>query len=210
MNQNLKPDIYLIGAGGHAKSCIDVIELENKYTIKGLFGFDYQIGNKILDYDIIDIIDNSKKYSKKDNFFLITIGLIDNKNTRKLFYQENKNFLNFTSIISPRSHLAKYTKIGKGVIIMHDVVINTNSVIGDNCIINSKALVEHDVLISDHCHISTSAVINGSVKIGQNSFIGSNSTIKQQINLEDNTFIPMGSRITNNNSKYIYKSYEDE
>ena len=28
--------IILIGAGGHAKSCIDVIELQNKYKIIGL------------------------------------------------------------------------------------------------------------------------------------------------------------------------------
>ena len=28
--------IILIGGGGHCKSCIDVIESEKKYTIKGI------------------------------------------------------------------------------------------------------------------------------------------------------------------------------
>ena len=29
--------IILLGGGGHCKSCIDVIESEKKYTIKGIF-----------------------------------------------------------------------------------------------------------------------------------------------------------------------------
>jgi hypothetical protein len=28
--------VFLIGGGGHCKSCIDVIENENKYKIKGI------------------------------------------------------------------------------------------------------------------------------------------------------------------------------
>ena len=30
-------NLYLIGGGGHCKSCIDVIEQEKKYKIKGIF-----------------------------------------------------------------------------------------------------------------------------------------------------------------------------
>ena len=33
-----KKEIIIIGAGGHAKSCIDVIEQEGKYDIVGLIG----------------------------------------------------------------------------------------------------------------------------------------------------------------------------
>ena len=29
--------IILIGGGGHCKSCIDVIEIEKKYKIEGIF-----------------------------------------------------------------------------------------------------------------------------------------------------------------------------
>jgi len=33
-----KPNMILIGAGGHAYSCIDVIEQQGKYHIAGLVG----------------------------------------------------------------------------------------------------------------------------------------------------------------------------
>ena len=34
----MKKKIILIGGGGHCKSCIDVIEGENKFEIANLFG----------------------------------------------------------------------------------------------------------------------------------------------------------------------------
>jgi hypothetical protein len=42
-----KENIILIGAGGHALSCIDVIEQENKYSIHGLVGLKDEVGKKI-------------------------------------------------------------------------------------------------------------------------------------------------------------------
>ena len=33
---NPKPKLILLGAGGHCKSCIDVIETEGKFTIAGI------------------------------------------------------------------------------------------------------------------------------------------------------------------------------
>ena len=45
--------IILVGAGGHARSCIDVIELNGIYKIVGLVEKDYSEGNENLGYPII-------------------------------------------------------------------------------------------------------------------------------------------------------------
>jgi phage gp45-like len=39
-----KSDLILIGAGGHSRSCIDVIEQEGKYRIAGLVGAKDEVG----------------------------------------------------------------------------------------------------------------------------------------------------------------------
>jgi hypothetical protein len=41
------PGLLLIGAGGHAKSCIDVIEQENKFKIIGLVGSPNEVGTHV-------------------------------------------------------------------------------------------------------------------------------------------------------------------
>lgn len=205
MKTKLK-NIFLIGAGGHAKSCIDVIESTEMFSIKGLFGYENQVGENILGYEIIDKIENLINYSNKNDFFLITIGLVNNGDFRKNIFEKYYKKLKFATIISPRSYIAKNSTIGNGSIIMHDVLINSDVNIGLNCIINSKSLIEHESVIKDHCHLSTNAVINGNVKVGENSFIGSGSIIKNGITLPPYSFVPMGRKVTD--EKRIITNYE--
>ena len=58
----MKKQILLIGAGGHARSCIDVIERENKYKIYGLVGLKKEIGKRR--NMVLDTI--KKKYERKE------------------------------------------------------------------------------------------------------------------------------------------------
>ena len=46
-------NLYLIGGGGHCHSCIDVIEQENKYQIKGIFDLPDKIDKEVLGYKVI-------------------------------------------------------------------------------------------------------------------------------------------------------------
>tara|TARA_B100001250_G_scaffold93253_1_gene77713 strand:+ start:3893 stop:4456 length:564 start_codon:yes stop_codon:yes gene_type:complete len=183
-------NLYLIGGGGHCNSCIDVIEQEAKYDIKGIFDLPDKIGEKVLDYKIIDSDKNIKKYINEDNFFLVTLGQIGIADKRLKYHN-----LNLATIISPRSYVSNHCSIGKGTIIMHDVVINANAIIGNNCIINTKALIEHDAIIGDNCHISTSAIINGNVKVGHESFIGSGAVTNNNISIPPKSFVKANSTI---------------
>ncbi len=49
----MKHPIILIGGGGHCKSCIDVIESEGKFQIKGIIDLPSELGNKVLGYPVI-------------------------------------------------------------------------------------------------------------------------------------------------------------
>ena len=183
-------NIILIGAGGHCRSCIDVIESEGKYNILGLLDSKDKIGHTVFGYKIIASDESISKYVCEDNFFLITIGQIKSCQRRVELFEELKSLnANIATVISPLAYVSKYSKIGKGSIIMHHALINSNVNIGNNCIINTKALVEHDSYIGNNCHIATAAVVNGGSIVNDNSFIGSNAVIIQNSNILHNSFI---------------------
>ncbi len=48
-----KPKLILIGGGGHCKSCIDVIEQEDKFEIAGILDVPEKKGERILNYEIL-------------------------------------------------------------------------------------------------------------------------------------------------------------
>ena len=183
--------IFLIGGGGHCRSCIDVIESMNEYEIVGIFDKEENVGKKILTYPIIDTDNNISKYIDSENFFLITIGQIKNPLIRNDKFELLKSLsVKLATIISPRAYVSTHSEIGEGSIIMHDALVNAGAKIGCNCIINTKALIEHDAIIENGCHISTGAIINGSCLVQKMSFIGSQSV------LEEGAIVPEGELVS--------------
>jgi sugar O-acyltransferase (sialic acid O-acetyltransferase NeuD family) len=189
-----KPKLILIGGGGHCKSCIDIIEQENKYEIAGILDVKEKIGEKISNYAFIGTDEDLEELSKKNNFFLITLGQIKSAEKRiTLFNKLISLNANIPNVISPLAYVSKHSLIGKGTIIMHHAIVNAGAKVGDNCIINTKALIEHDALIEDHCHISTGAIINGGVKVGSGTFYGSGAVTREYTTIPANSFIKANS-----------------
>lgn len=196
--------LILIGGGGHCKSCIDVIELENKFEIVGILDKKEKIGQKVLGYEIIGTDEDIEKFakegfSKEDLYFLITLGQIETADLRIKIFEKLKSLeaiylkAKIATIISPLSHVSAHAEVQEGTIVLHHALINSDAKVGKNCIINSKALIEHDAIVENHCHISTGAIINGSATIGEKSFVGSNSTIIHGAKIPQNSFIKAGS-----------------
>mgnify|MGYP001282206324 CR=1 FL=1 len=188
--------IIVIGSGGHARSCIDVIERENKFEIAGIVNNNNENRTS---YPIIGNDNDLENLRSKYSNALIGIGFTNDIRPRlKILEILTKLQFNTPSIVSPFSYVSKMAIVKKGTIIMHGVVINANVIIGQNCIINSCALIEHDSVIGDNCHVSTRANINGEVTIGQNTFVGSNVTIRNGISINQNQFLKMGLSVKEN------------
>ena len=188
--------LILIGGGGHCKSCIDVIEQENKYEIAGVLDIPEKIGTEILGYKIIGTDDDIEKFVKQGFYFLITVGHIKTVEPRLRIYQKLKDMnAKLATVVSPRAYISKHATIGEGSIIMNDAIINAGANVAENCIINNKAILEHDCQICKHSHVSTSTVINGEVIVGEKSFIGSNATVVQCVTIPPKSFVKAGSLV---------------
>lgn len=187
-----KPWILLIGGGGHAKACIDVIEQEGKYRIYGIIDGPALRNNqtRVFNYPILGGDEILESTFKKVQCAFIAVGQITTPTPRVNIYQNLKRIgYNLPHIISPLAHIARNVQISEGSIIMHHALINTNAKVGKVCIINSKALVEHDCEVGDFCHLSTASVLNGGCTIGEKSFVGSNMIIPHTTHLASQSLL---------------------
>ena len=179
-----KEKIVLIGGGGHCRSVIDVLELEDKYEIAGIIDKKELLGQDVLGYKVIGCDDDLEKLFKKYKNAVVTVGQIQSNALRVKLFNKLKNIgYKLPTIISPLAYISKHSTVGDGTIVMHQALINSNVTIGENCIINSKALIEHDCLVEDSCHISTASVLNGGVIVKEGAFFGSNATSKEGVKL---------------------------
>lgn len=194
-----KPSVILIGAGGHARSCIDVIEQQGYFQIAGLVGLPEQRHTQHLGYAVIGTDSDLPELTKTYQYALITVGQIQTAEHRiRLYQQATQLGFQLPVIIAPTAHVSRHAKLGAGTIVMHGAIVNASASVGNNCIINSRALLEHDAIVYDHCHIATGAILNGDVTVGASSFIGSGCIIKEGVTIEKGCLVGMGLTVRHN------------
>lgn len=188
--------ILLVGAGGHARVCIDVIEQDGRFTVAGLIGLPDEVGTRLLGYHVLGSDADLPVLLAEHAHVLITVGQIKTPGLRMhLFRVVQQAGRSFPVIVSPRAYVSRHATVGAGSIVMHGAVVNAGAAVGRNCIINSQSLIEHDAVIADHCHIATGAAVNSGVHIGTGTFVGSNSSVRQGTRIGERCVIGMGQRV---------------
>ena len=198
--------IVLIGAGGHAKACIEVIESAGEFSIAQILGKSSEIGLSVLGHVIKHTDADLALLREEYEYAFIGIGQMHNPILRREILSNLLNLgYQIPAIISKHAIVSSKAKIGTGSIVMNGAILNADCTVGKNVIVNSSALLEHDVFVDDDCHISTRVTINGNSRIGQGTFLGSGTVIRNGIEIGENSFVNMGSVITESlppNSRY--------
>lgn len=185
--------VLLIGAGGHAKSCIACLEPLG-IEIVGLIDRPELVGQKINGYEILGTDEDLPRFKSAVDGFLIAVGQLETASARvRLFKRLEEIGGNMPVIVSGDAFVDRTAEIGKGTIVMHHALLNASATVGVNGIINSAAIVEHDAAIGDHVHIATGAIVNGGCRVGNQTFIGSRATLRNGVAVGDNVVVGAGS-----------------
>ena len=196
MENKSKQQIILIGGGGHAKACYEIISSNPHVEILGYLDKSPSLENSKIQIKYLGSDERAKDLINTA-YFINCIGHIGESQLREkitnLYASLGAKFLNFQS---QTAFISSYSKIEKGTIVMHHATIQAESIIGSHCIINDHALIEHDCVIGDNVHVSTGVLVNGNVHIGNNCFIGSGAVIKNGVSIGENVFVGMGSIVT--------------
>lgn len=190
------PGILLIGAGGHARACIDVIEEEGRFSVFGLIGQVHEAGSDVLGYPVLGSDADLPSLLAQCGRALMTVGQIASPDVRmRIAAQLAALGGDMPAIVSPRAHVSRHAVIGAGTIVLHGAVVSAGARVGAHCILNSQSLVEHDAHIAAFCHVSTGAIVNGGATVGEGSFIGSRSVLKHGITVGQRCIVGMGTAL---------------
>ncbi|MFM1774779.1 MAG: hypothetical protein RJA53_389, partial [Bacteroidota bacterium] len=191
-------DIVIVGIGGHAGMCIDILRQSNRYKIVGYID-DNATNDKKYGLKYLGRISDIEVLAKKGLLnAILGIGFVGNLKKREKVYNYLSQFVNIPSIIHRSSIIEPTAKIEKGCQIMAGAIIGSNVLIGENCIVNSGAIVSHDSIISDGTHLTPGATLAGNVNIGKRVTVGMCSTIYFGLNISDDVVITNGKSVIEN------------
>ena len=160
--------IILIGAGGHCKSCIDVIEKNKLFKISGII--DNNKSKKILNYKIIGRDKNLKKIGYKLPVIISPLS-----------YVSKHAKIGEGTIIMHNSVINAGVKIGKNCIINSMSLIEHDVSIGDHCHISTRATINGSVKIGRNTFIGSNSTLKHGIKIGNRSIINSKKLVKKNV-----------------------------
>jgi len=192
--------ILVIGASGHSKVVIDVLELQKKYEIAGLIDSFKSKMHFIYNYKVLGTEKDISKLIKAHNIYGCIIAIGDNFTRMRLFKDislHNKN-IKFVTAMHPSAVIGKNVKIGAGSSIMAGVIINSDAQIGEHCIINTNSSVGHDTKIENFSSIAPGVTIGGQNKIGHCSAISLGANIIENITIGKHCVIGAGALVNKN------------
>ena len=185
----MKREDCIIGAGGHSRSLINLMEL-NKFTITGIYddSFDNAKKELISGYKLKGLIKDVPLPAS------IVLAIGDNNRREELFNKFNAYVLR-KNVIHPTAILEKNVEAGASNFIFSGAYLNSQVKIGNNNIINTHAVLEHESKVGSNNHISIGSLICGRVRIGDNCFIGAGATLIDKITITDNVIIGANSAV---------------
>lgn len=196
-----KPDnIVLLGGGGHARVCCDVLRLTGRKIVAIVTS---AVQCPVwLGAGCTHIKSDEAAISKLSPCSVVLVNAIGLQPVRgepvrrRLFDFYQGHGFDFISLVHPSAVVSTDSKIMEGVQIMAGAVLQPGVQIGANTIINSKVSVDHDTTVGRHCHIAPGAVICGGVEIADECLVGAGATILPGVKLKKGSFVRAGQVVS--------------
>lgn len=207
--KRLNNKIIILGGGGHAKMCIDILRLRNEYQIIGIVDSQKSIGTVVSGVKVIgDDTILEKLWNDGVSCAVNGIGSVSNPLVRKILYSKLKDIgFYLPNLVHPSAVIEPSVKIGEGNQVMMGACVGSDVVIGDNCIVNSGSIISHDAILESNSHVAPGAVLAGSVIVGETAVVGMGVNVYMGVSIGKESIINNGLNIFRNiNPNEVVKS----
>jgi sugar O-acyltransferase (sialic acid O-acetyltransferase NeuD family) len=192
----MKTPLIGMGAGGHARSVIELLRLQGKWDFVGLLDENPMLaGVSVMGVPVLggdDLL--AHLWSKGQRFVFNGLGSVGSTRLRRMVYERALSLgYEFVSAVHPSATVSPSVSLGQGTMIMAASVIGVDARIGNNVVVNTAAVIEHDCRIGDHVHVASGAVLGGGVEVAAGAHIGIGAVIRQGIRVGCDAVVGAGA-----------------
>jgi sugar O-acyltransferase (sialic acid O-acetyltransferase NeuD family) len=171
MSRSRQNAIVVIGAGGHAKVVISLLQAA-KHTISMVLDDDpRKWGTSLLGVPIRGPI--TRLVEVADQPGIIAIG--DNA-TREEIADEWRQ-IDWLTAVHPTAYVHSSVQLRPGVVVCAGAVIQPDAFVGAHAIVNTAATIDHDCVVQDYAHLAPGVHLAGGVRIGEGALLGIGSMV---------------------------------
>ncbi|HUE22878.1 MAG TPA: acetyltransferase [Bryobacteraceae bacterium] len=189
--------VFVIGASGHAKVVIDIIERQSLWRIAGLIDTYESPGTQVMAYAVLGCEACLPALMAKHGAGAAIVAIGDNR-IRCQVAQRVASIapsLTFVNAVHPSARIARDVEMGKGIAIMAGATVNPGTRIGDFCYVNTNASVDHDNMLERFSCVQPNAATGGNVRLGAFSVLAMGAIVVPGISVGEDTVVGAGSTV---------------
>lgn len=207
--------IIIFGTGAIADIVYDSIQDDIEAEVEvAAFCVDREFHSETEKYGlpVVDFEEAEYRYDPQEFKMLIAIGYQELNQVRaEKCRQAEKKGYTLSGFVHSKADISSSAKqrIGINSIIVRNVSIGPEVMIGNNVCVFSGSVISHHTVIEDNVWAAPGTIICGRTVVGENTFLGAGSTIGDNVTIGKNNFIGAGAVITKdteNDSVYIVPS----
>lgn len=186
----------VFGAGGHARSIVDVLERSGEAVV-AVVG---ETGGR--DWHVPVLPDDTAGLAKVADEGLravVAIGaagprlaLLDRIGARTAEGQPEVA----PAVVAATATVAPDAFLGAGTVVLEHAHVGPGSRVGDGVIVNTAANVEHDCVVGDGVHVAPGAAILGGATVGARTLVGSGARVLPGVAVGAGATVGAGAVVT--------------
>jgi len=193
-------DIAIIGAAGHGRVIVDIVEREGRHRIVGLIDRDRELGAETMGYRVIGRELDLPTLVETHGVAGVLIAVGDNfvRSEIAARLQATAPEVPLVRAVHPGACVARDVVIGEGSVVMAGAQINPCCKIGRGCILNTGASLDHDSMMGDFSSLAPGVVTGGDCHIGRLAAVGIGAVLVHGVRIGAHTVIGAGATVVKN------------
>lgn len=189
-------EILIIGAGGHGRVALSVLQTIADYRIVGIIDDEYHDQQEtILGHPVIGGLELLPRMQNENTHCFVAIG--DNDKREEYFTMVRDHGYILPTIVSPHSYVDVTVATGTGNLICPYAYLGCEVVLGHNNVINTHAVIEHETQIGNATHVAPNATVLGRCRVGDNVLIGASAVVLPKLRIANGVTVGANATVTN-------------
>jgi UDP-perosamine 4-acetyltransferase len=182
--------VLLVGAGGHARVCVEVLREAELHVVGALSrdGHGDVLGVPVVGRDT-DVAARAAERGAE----LVCVAIGDNAARRTWSDRVAAAGLSLVTAVAASAVVSPTARLGPGAQVLPGAVVNAVATIGRGAIVNTNASVDHDVVVGDFAHLAPGAVLGGDVRIGDAVLVGLGARVVPGRRIGDGAIVGAGA-----------------
>jgi len=189
------PGWVVLGAGGHARSVVDVLERAGHAVVAvsgadptGDHGEPWHVDVLADDREAFDLI------SARGLRAVVAIGA--NPARTGLVHELVARGLSVPPVVAATATVSPRSVLGAGTVVLEHAHVGPSTRLGEAVIVNTSAVVEHDCRVGAGSHVAPGAVLLGGATVGSGTLVGSGARILPRVTVGSGATIGAGAVVT--------------